>query len=61
LDRGEIITAKVIPIKYLWKSIERKHKIYITLYTFQLPRGFIMWDGLKPKGVYLLWLIKYDM
>ena len=61
LGRGEIITAKVIPIKYLWKSIERKHKIYITLYTFRLPRGFIMWDGLKPKGVHLLWLIKYDM
>jgi len=57
LDRGKIITAKVIPIKYLWKSIERKHKIYIAFYTFQLPRGFIIWDGFKPEGVHLLWLI----
>jgi hypothetical protein len=50
LGRGEIITAKVIPIKYLWKSIGRKHKIYIALYTFQLPRGFIIRDGFKPEG-----------
>jgi len=57
LERGKIITAKVIPIKYLWKSIERKHKFYIALYTFKLPRGFIIRDGFKPKGVHLLWLI----
>ncbi|GAI77795.1 unnamed protein product, partial [marine sediment metagenome] len=57
LDRGKIITAKVIPIKYLWKSIEKKHKFYIALYTFRLPRGFIIRDGFKPKGVHLLWLI----
>jgi len=57
LERGKIITAKVIPIKYLWESIERKHKIYIALYTFRLPRGFIIRDGFKPEGVHLLWLI----
>lgn len=57
LDGGKIITAKVIPIKYSWKSIKRKHKFYIALYTFKLPRGFIIRDGFKPEGVYLLWLI----
>jgi len=60
LDRGKIITAKVIPIKYLWKSIERKHKIYIALYTFKLPRGFIIREEFKLKGVHLLWLIDYE-
>jgi predicted MPP superfamily phosphohydrolase len=57
LERGKIITAKVIPIKYLWKSIKRKHKIYITLYTFQLPRGFIIRSKLKPKSLHFLWLL----
>jgi hypothetical protein len=60
LDGGKIITAKVIPIKYLWKSIKRKHKLYIALYTFKLPRGFIIRSKLKPKGVHLLWLIDYE-
>jgi hypothetical protein len=60
LERGKIITAEVIPIKYLWKSIERKHKIFIALYTFRLPRGFIIRSKLKPKGVHLLWLIDYE-
>jgi hypothetical protein len=60
LDRDKIITAKVIPVKYLWKSIERKQKIYITLHPFKLPRGFIIRDGFKPDGVYLLWLIDYE-
>ncbi|MBA7571225.1 3',5'-cyclic adenosine monophosphate phosphodiesterase CpdA [subsurface metagenome] len=57
LERGKIITAEVIPVKYLWKSIERKHKIYIALHTFQLPRGFVIRDGFKPEGVYFLWLL----
>lgn len=59
LDRGKIITAKVIPIKYSWKSLERKQKIYIALHAYKLPRGFIIKDGFKPKGVYLLWLIDW--
>jgi len=59
-NRGKIIAAKVIPIKYLWKSIERKQKIYIALYAFKLPRGFIIRDGFKPEGVHLLWLIDYE-
>jgi hypothetical protein len=59
LDAGKMITAKVIPVKYLWKSIERKQKIYITLHPFKLPRGFIIRDGFKPEGVHLLWLIDY--
>jgi len=59
LDRGKIITAKVIPIKYSWKSLERKQKIYIALHAYKLPRGFIIRDGFKPKGVYLLWLIDW--
>ena len=58
---NDLITATVIPIKYLWKSIERKYKLMIALYTFRLPKRFIIWERLKPKGVYLLWLIKYDM
>ncbi len=57
LDRGKIIITEVIPVKYLWKSIKRKHKIFIALYTFRLPRGFIIRDGFKPEGVRLLWLI----
>lgn len=57
LDRGKIIITEVIPVKYLWKSIERKHKLMIALYTFRLPRGFVIRDGFKPKGVYFLWLI----
>lgn len=57
LERGKIITAEVIPVKYLWKSIERKHKLMIALYTFRLPRGFVIRDGFKPEGVYFLWLI----
>jgi len=61
LERDDLITAKVIPIKYLWKNIERKHKLMIALYTFRLPKRFIIWERLKPEGVYLLWLIKYDM
>jgi len=60
LDRDKITTAKVIPIKYSWKSLERKHKIFIALYTFRLPRGFIIRSKLKPKGVHLLWLIDYE-
>jgi len=60
LDCDKIITAKVIPVKYLWKSIERKQKIYIALHPFKLPRGFIIRDGFKPEGVYLLWLIDYE-
>ncbi len=58
---NDLITVTVIPIKYLWKSIETKYKLMIALYTFRLPKGFIIWEGLKPKGVYLLCLIKYDM
>ncbi|MBA7598470.1 3',5'-cyclic adenosine monophosphate phosphodiesterase CpdA [subsurface metagenome] len=60
-ERNDLITATVIPIKYLWKSIERKYKLMIALYIFRLPKRFIIWKGLKPKGVYLLCLIKYDM
>ena len=60
-ERNDLITATVIPIKYLWKSIERKYKLMIALYTFRLPKRFIIWERLKPKGVYLLVLIKYDM
>ena len=60
-ERNDLITATVIPIKYLWKSIERKYKLMIALYTFRLPKRFIIWERLKPKGVYLLFLIKYDM
>jgi len=57
LDRGKLITAKVIPIKYLWKTIDTKYKILIALYTFQLPKGFVIRSKLNPKGVHLLWLI----
>ncbi|MBU1427762.1 metallophosphoesterase [bacterium] len=57
LDRGKIITAKVIPVKYLWKTIDTKYKILIALYTFKLPKGFVIRSKLKPKGVHLLWLI----
>ncbi|PKP55666.1 hypothetical protein CVT91_15060 [Candidatus Atribacteria bacterium HGW-Atribacteria-1] len=57
LDRGKIITAKVIPVKYLWKTIDTKYKILIALYTFKLPKGFLIRSKLKPKGVHLLWLI----
>ncbi len=32
-ERGDLITAIVIPIKYRWKNIERKHKLMIALYT----------------------------
>jgi len=60
-ERNDLITATVIPIKYLWKSIETKYKLMIALYTFRLPKRFIIWEGLKPNGVYLLCLIKYDM
>ncbi len=58
---NDLITATVLPIKYCWKSIGRKHKLMIALYTFRLPKRFIIWEKLKPKGVYLLYLIKYDM
>jgi hypothetical protein len=60
-EPNDLITATVIPIKYLWKSIERKHKLMITLYTFRLPKRFVIWERLKPRGVYLLYLIKYDI
>ncbi|MBA7549763.1 hypothetical protein ES705_42258 [subsurface metagenome] len=60
LDRGKMIITEVIPVKYLWKSIERKHKLMIALYTFRLPRGFVIRDGFKPEGVHLLWLIDYE-
>lgn len=60
LDHGKIIITEVIPVKYLWKSIERKHKLMIALYTFRLPRGFVIRDGFKPEGVHLLWLIDYE-
>jgi len=56
---NDLITATVLPIKYCWKSIGRKHKLMIALYTFRLPKRFIIWERLKPKGVYLLYLIKY--
>jgi len=61
LECNDLITATVIPIEYLWKSIETKYKLMIALYTFRLPKRFIIWDKLKPEGVYLLVLIKYDM
>jgi len=57
LDSGILITAKVIPIKYLWKTIDTKYKILIALYTFKLPKGFIIKSKLKPKGVHFLWLL----
>ncbi|MEA2087421.1 MAG: metallophosphoesterase [Candidatus Caldatribacteriota bacterium] len=60
-EHNDLITATVIPIKYLWKSIETKYKLMIALYTFRLPKRFIIWERLKPKGVYLLCLIKYNM
>lgn len=60
-ERNDLITATVIPIEYLWKSIERKYRLMIALYTFRLPKRFIIWERLKPKGVYLLYLIKCDM
>ncbi len=60
-ERNDLITATVIPIEYLWKSIETKYRLMIALYTFRLPKRFIIWEGLKPEGVYLLCLIKCDM
>ena len=60
-ERNDLITATVIPIEYLWKSIETKYKLMMALYTFRLPKRFIIWDRLKPEGVYLLCLIKCDM
>jgi hypothetical protein len=60
-ERNDLITATVIPIKYCWKSIETKYKLMIALYTFRLPKRFIIWERLKPRGVYLLYLIKYDI
>lgn len=60
LDRGKLITAEVIPIKYLWKTIDTKYKILIALYTFKLPKGFVIRSKLKPKGVHLLWLINCE-
>jgi hypothetical protein len=42
---NDLITATVIPIKYLWKSIERKHKLMIALYTFRLPKRLVIWEN----------------
>ncbi|MEA3453898.1 MAG: hypothetical protein U9R12_03090, partial [Candidatus Caldatribacteriota bacterium] len=58
---NDLITATVIPIEYLWKSIETKYRLMMALYTFRLPKRFIIWDRLKPEGVYILCLIKCDM
>ena len=58
---NDLITATVIPIEYLWKSIETKYRLMMALYTFKLPRGFIIRDGFKLEGVYLLCPIKFDL
>ena len=60
LDHGKLITAKVIPIKYLWKTLDTKQKIYVALYTFKLPKGFIIRSKLKRKGVHFLYLISFE-
>lgn len=58
LEKDNLITADVFPIRYSWEMLSKKQKQLIALYFFQLPRGFIDTKWLKPKGIYPLWLIK---
>ena len=57
LEKDNLITAEVFPIKYSWKMLSKKEKLLIAFYLFHLPQGFIEREWLKPKGIYLLWLI----
>jgi len=58
LEKNNLITAEVIPIRYSWKMLSKKQKQLVTFYFFNLPRGFIETKWLKPKGIYPLWLIR---
>lgn len=57
LEKDNLITAEVVPIRYSWGMLSKKEKLLIAFYFFHLPRGFIETEWLKPKGIYLLWLI----
>jgi len=58
LEKDNLITAEVIPIRYSWEMLSKKQKQLVTFNFFHLPRGSIETKWLKPKGIYILWLIK---
>jgi len=58
LEKDNLITAEVIPIRYSWEMLSKKQKQLVTFNFFNLPRGSIETKWLKPKGIYILWLIK---
>jgi len=58
LEKDNLITAEVIPIRYSWEMLSKKQKQLVTFNFFHLPRGSIKTKWLKPKGIYILWLIK---
>ena len=58
LKEDNIITAEVVPIRYSWEMLSKKQKQLVIFNFFCLPRGSIETKLLKPKGIYILWLIK---
>ncbi|MCZ2846335.1 MAG: hypothetical protein O2U61_07595, partial [Candidatus Bathyarchaeota archaeon] len=58
LEKDNLITADVFPVRYDWGMLSKKQKQLIAFNFFFLPRRFIETKWLKPKGIYLLWLIK---
>lgn len=59
LEKGQLITARVIPLRFRWDSLERKHKLIMLLNLFRLPKRFFVKNGLKPEAVQILWLIHH--
>ncbi|MEA3454191.1 MAG: metallophosphoesterase [Candidatus Caldatribacteriota bacterium] len=59
LEKENLITAEVVPIRYSWGMLSKKEKLLIAFCFFHLPRGFIETELLKPKAIYLLWLINF--
>lgn len=61
-EKGQFITAEIIPLRFRWDSIEKKQKLLILLNLFRLPKGFLVKENcLKPETVQILWLIHHQI
>lgn len=57
LEKGQYVTAEVVPLLFRWSSISRKQKLMILFTLFRLPKNFLVTEKLfKPEAVKILWL-----
>lgn len=61
LEKGQFISAEVVPLKYRWDLLSRKQKLTILLNLFRLPREFLLKRRFrfKPESVRALWTIEH--